>query len=119
MQAVEPGLARSTVYRALEALAASGAVHAVRLGAGAVHYELTGEEHQHAVCQMCEGVLHIEDELVHELEHHLEELHRFTPVRTEVLVVGICDGCARSRGGRRAPKRRTLEHVHHHPGGEA
>ena len=112
MQALDPGLARSTVYRALEALATSGAVHAVRLGGGAVHYELAGEEHQHALCQMCEGVLHIEDELVHELEHHLEELHRFTPVRTEVLVVGICDSCARGRG-KRPVKRRQLDHVHY------
>ncbi|HKT84084.1 MAG TPA: Fur family transcriptional regulator [Solirubrobacterales bacterium] len=112
VQSVDPSLARSTVYRALEALAASGAVHAVRLGGGAVHYELAGEEHQHALCQVCEGVLHIEDDLVHDLEHHLEELHRFRPVRTEVLVVGVCETCARS-GGRRPTKRRTLEHVHY------
>ena len=112
IQTLEPGLARSTVYRALEVLTAGGAVHAVRLGGGAIHYELAGEEHQHAVCQTCEGVLHIEDELVHELEHHLEDLHRFTPVRTEVLVVGVCDSCARARGKRPA-KRRVLDHVHH------
>lgn len=114
VQAVDPGLARSTVYRALDALAASGSVHAVRLGDGPIHYELAGEEHQHAVCQVCEGVLHIEDSLVHELEHHLEEMHRFKPVRTEVLVVGVCEACARSRG-KRAAKRRTLDHVHYHP----
>jgi Fur family ferric uptake transcriptional regulator len=110
----EPGLARSTVYRALDALAASGAVHVVRLGDGPLHYEIAGEEHQHAVCSMCEGVLHIEDALVHELEHHLEELHHFRPMRTEVLVVGVCDACARSRG-RRPAKRRLLEHVHYPP----
>lgn len=118
MQATDSTLARSTVYRALDALAASGAVHAVRLGGGAIHYELAGEQHQHAVCQMCEGVLHIEDELVHELEHHLEDLHHFRPVRTEVLVVGICEPCARSRG-KRAAKRRVLDHVHYGGGDEA
>ena len=112
VQAADPALARSTVYRALDALAASGAVHAVRLGDGPIHYELMGEEHQHAVCSVCDGVLHIEDALVHDLEHHLEELHRFRPVRTEVLVVGVCDACARARG-RRPAKRRTLEHVHY------
>lgn len=111
VQSIDAGLARSTVYRALEALAASGAVHAVRLGGGAVHYELAGEEHHHAVCQMCEGVLHIEEDLVHDLEHHLEELHRFHPMRAEVLVVGVCDACARTRG-KRPTKRRVLDHVH-------
>ncbi len=112
VQAVDPSLARSTVYRVLEALTGSGAAHAVRLGSGAVRYELATEAHQHAVCQVCEGVLHIESGLVRELESHLEESHRFTPVRTEVLVLGVCDAC--SRGGRRPPVRgRTLGHFHY------
>jgi Fur family ferric uptake transcriptional regulator len=101
---------RSTVYRALEALTASGAVYAVHLGDGPTHYELASGDHQHAVCQVCGGVLHLEHELVAELEQHLEETHRFKPARTEVLVVGICDSCARAPG--KTAKRRTLEHVH-------
>lgn len=104
--ATEPGLARSTVYRALDALASAGALHAVRLGEGPVHYEIAGEEHQHAICQVCDAVFHIEHDLVRELEEHLQQHHRFRPVRTEVLVVGVCDSCARGRpprsGGRRA-----------------
>lgn len=102
---------RSTVYRSLEALSGSGAVRPVRLGAGAIRYELAGEDHQHALCQVCEGVFHIEDELLRELERHLEELHRFRPVRTEVLVVGVCNSCASSGPGRRR-RRRNIEHVH-------
>jgi Fur family ferric uptake transcriptional regulator len=108
----EPAFSRSTVYRALDALVASGSVHAVRLGTGAAHYELAGEAHQHAVCERCRGVLHIEGELVSELTDHLRERHRFLPYRTEVLVIGTCDGCStrRPRGG---SGRRVLEHVHH------
>src|SRR5918911_5703623 len=87
LQQTRPGFSRSTVYRALEALSTSGAVHGVRLGDGPVHYEVAGEEHQHAICQVCQGILHIEHGLVSELERHLEERHRFTPVRTEVVVV--------------------------------
>ncbi len=105
------GFARSTVYRALEALTSSGALHAVRLGDGPVRYELAGEEHQHAICQVCQAVFHIEHDLVSELERHLEQLHRFHPVRTEVLVVGVCDACARGRQQR--PRRRSLGHVHY------
>ena len=115
IQREHPGFARSTVYRALEVLANSGAIHAVRLGDGPVHYEVAGDDHQHAVCQVCSGVLHIEHELVHDLEHHLETLHHFTPTRTEV-VVGVCARCARSglvaRAQSRGGRRPVLEHVH-------
>lgn len=112
LQRVQPGFSRSTVYRALEALSTSGALRAVRLGDGPIHYEVSSEDHQHAICQVCGGVLHIEHSLVTELETHLQELHRFRTVRTDVLVVGICHECAQGRG-RRRPKRRVLEHVHY------
>jgi Fur family transcriptional regulator, ferric uptake regulator len=111
LQRDRPGFSRSTVYRALEALSTSGALHAVRLGDGPVHYEVAGEEHQHAICQVCEGILHIEHGLVADLERHLEERHRFKPVRTDVVVVGVCDACTRGRA-RRTSRRRTLDHVH-------
>ena len=112
VQSEDPTLARSTVYRALDALTGSGAVHAVRLGAGPVHYELASEVHHHAICQVCQGVLHIEDGLVSELEQHLQDLHHFTPVRTDVLVSGVCDACSRAPATRPA-RRRNIEHVHH------
>ena len=108
----KPGFQRSTVYRALEALTASGSVYAAHLGEGPTHYELASGDHQHAVCQVCGGVLHIQEEFVSELESHLQEGHHFRPVRTEVLVVGVCEDCSRSPGKQAAP-RRTLDPHHH------
>ena len=113
LQKLQPGFPRSTVYRALEALATSGSLHAVRLGDGPIHYEVAVEDHQHAICQVCQGILHIEPGLVAELERHLEDRHRFHPVRTDVLVIGVCDQCARERGPRQAARRRVLDHVHY------
>ena len=112
LRKTKPGFSRSTVYRALEALTVSGSVYAAHLGDGPTHYELASGDHHHAVCQVCGGVLHIQEELVTSLESHLEDLHRFKPVRTEVLVVGVCDACSRVPG-RKGAHRRTLEHVHH------
>ncbi len=106
-----PSFPRSTVYRGLEALTASGAVYAAHLGEGATHYELASGDHHHAVCKACGGVLHIEEELVANLESHLESEHRFKPARTEVLVIGICDACSRAPAAKSA-RRPTLEHVH-------
>jgi len=92
----KPQFPRSTVYRALEALTASGSVYAAHLGDGPTHYELASGDHHHAVCQVCGGVMHIQEELVSELEQHLEQGHGFKPVHTEVLVVGVCDDCSRN-----------------------
>src|ERR1700694_5454975 len=94
----KPGFPRSTVYRALEALTASGSVYAAHLGDGPTHYELASGDHHQSVCQVCGGVLHIQEELVNSLESPLEDLHRFKPLRTEVLVVGVCDTCSRTPG---------------------
>lgn len=112
VQRERPGFARSTAYRALDALTSSGALHAVRLGQGPVHYEVAGEAHHHAICEACQGILHIEDELVTALEDHLEGRHHFHPVRTEVVVVGLCERCAQGRRPA-GPAKRTLEHVHY------
>jgi hypothetical protein len=58
-------------------------------------------------------VLHIQEELVSELERHLEEGHHFKPLRTEVLVVGVCDSCSQNPG-RKAARRPTIDPDHHH-----
>lgn len=110
IQRHQPSFPRSTVYRTLDALTASGALHAVRLGDGAARYEVATEPHQHAICQVCERVFHVEQALLEELERHLRDHHRFTPLRTEVVVVGICDDCAEGHGPPPGP--RTVEHRH-------
>ena len=114
IQAERPGFPRSTVYRALDAFTIAGALRPVRFGAGPTHYEIAGEDHQHAICERCEGIIHIEDSLLRELEDHLAELHHFRPSRTEVLVIGVCASCAAAGEGEQ-PKssRRNLEHVHY------
>ena len=112
LRRARPTFPRSTVYRGLEALTAAGSIYAAHLGEGATHYELASGEHHHAVCQVCGGVLHIEEDVVTAIEDHLEHEHRFKPARTEVLVVGVCESCAREPGAK-AAKRPTLEHVHH------
>jgi Fur family ferric uptake transcriptional regulator len=113
---LRPRFSRSTVYRALEALATSGDVRTLRLETGPVLYECgTLGEHQHAVCESCQAILHLEPELVDELERHLEEMHHFKPARTDVVVVGTCSGC-RKGGPPKSARRRTFEHAHVHVG---
>ena len=112
LRRTKPTFPRSTVYRGLEALTAAGSLYAAHLGEGATHYELASGDHHHAVCKICGGVLHIEEDLVTSLEKHLEGAHRFKPSRTEVLVVGVCESCS-LEPGHKGPRHPTLEHVHH------
>ena len=108
-----PRFPRSTVYRGLDALTASGAVYAAHLGEGATHYELASGDHHHAVCKVCGGVLHIEEEMVANIENHLDSQHGFKPDRTEVLVVGVCDDCSRNPS-RPISRRRVIDPHHRH-----
>src|SRR5260370_5868797 len=57
----QPGFPRSTLYRALDALTASGSVYAAHLREGATYYELASGHHHHAPSQACRGVLHLQD----------------------------------------------------------
>src|SRR5258708_8321550 len=68
----KPGFPRSTVYRALDALTASGSVYAAHLGEGATYYELARGDHHPAACQVCRGVLPIQEDLVTDLESHVQ-----------------------------------------------
>ena len=114
IQSDQPAFPRSTVYRALDAFTIAGALRPVRFGSGPTHYEIAGEDHQHAICERCAGITHLEDSLLRELEDHLEERHHFRPSRTDVLVIGVCATCARAGDGVPSrPGKRNLEHVHY------
>src|SRR3989442_6054423 len=52
----QPRFPRSTGYRSLETLAASGSVYAAHPGGGPTHYELAPADHPHAGCPLCGGV---------------------------------------------------------------
>lgn len=94
LEAHRLAIPRSSVYRALDALVESGAVASIHFGGGPAHYELAGREHQHALCEVCGAVLHLESALVRPLAEHLQRDYHFTPTRTEVLIVGTCAACA-------------------------
>lgn len=94
---------RSTVYRTLDALSASGALRAIRLPAGPVYYEMSVEDHEHAVCQVCAGITHIDRQLVRGVEKDLLARHGFRTSRIDVIVLGVCQACAAAPDGLPAP----------------
>src|SRR5438309_9742832 len=79
LRRTKPTFPRSTVYRGLETLTAAGTLYAAHPGEGATHYELASGDHHHAVCKVCGGILHIEEELVTSLASHLPGAHPVKP----------------------------------------
>lgn len=90
----QPTIARSTVYRALDALEATGDVRSAHLGGPSVRYEVAERPHHHAICEVCGRVQHLDEELVGAIEEELARRARFTPVHTDLVVLGICASCA-------------------------
>ena len=91
----DPGVARSTVYRALEAMSRSGEVVGVHLGGRGLHYELAPDPHHHAICLLCGRVTHIDPSVVRAVEGELRRAGSFQPMQVELTVTGLCDDCSR------------------------
>lgn len=100
----QPTIARSTVYRALDALEATGDVCAARLGGPSVRYEVAERPHHHAICQVCGRVQHLDEDLVGAVEQELGRRVGFTSVHTDLVVLGVCPACG-PRSGLSAPGR--------------
>ncbi|MGH7920006.1 MAG: Fur family transcriptional regulator [Candidatus Dormibacteraceae bacterium] len=84
---------RSTVYRALDAMLATGELTATRLDAGALRYELAPRPHPHAICNACGQVFHLDDLALQVAERELVGVYHFLPERADLTVRGVCQAC--------------------------
>ncbi|HZK05796.1 MAG TPA: transcriptional repressor [Actinomycetaceae bacterium] len=91
----EPGVHRSSVYRALEALCGIGMVQHIHLGHGATAFHLTGpgNPHLHAQCRKCGRVIDLPSNLLDAVARRLLEEAYFQLDATHVALSGLCAGC--------------------------
>ena len=75
-----PEIGLATVYRTLQLLLEMQLVDRINLDDGCVRYEIghifegdTKHSHHHLICRTCGKVLPFEDDLLEELERHIEE----------------------------------------------
>jgi Fur family ferric uptake transcriptional regulator len=86
-----------TLYRALEALAASGIVRRVDLQQGhAHHYELVGTHHHHIVCTDCGTVEDFSDKLCDSVvEKATKKSSSFKIITSHSMeLFGVCANCS-------------------------
>ena len=83
----------ATVYRSLEALKLQGEVQVRILPNGESVYSSIHRDRHHLTCVNCAVSIPIEECPVHDLEHHLEDSHKFKVYYHTVEFFGLCDDC--------------------------
>ena len=95
-----PEIGLATVYRALQLLWDMQLVDRINLDDGCVRYEIghlfEGEmkhNHHHLICRTCKKVIPFGDDLLDELESHIEEATGFHVLDHELKFYGQCKEC--------------------------
>lgn len=100
-----PDIGLATIYRTVQLLLEMQLVDRINLDDGCVRYEI-GEEisaekkhhHHHLICKICGKVQPFKDDLLDELERHIEEAAGFHVLDHELKFYGQCSECLKGNG---------------------
>jgi Fe2+ or Zn2+ uptake regulation protein len=93
VQARQPDVHESTVYRFLEELERLGVVDHAHLGHGAAVYHFADDAHHHLVCERCGAVVEVPDRMLAPLRKRLRDDYGFDLRPRHFAVVGRCRAC--------------------------
>lgn len=94
VQAAQPDVHESTVYRFLDELERLGVVDHVHLGHGPAVYHLASDAHHHLVCDRCGAVVEVPEEVFAGLRSRLADDFGFALQPRHFAVTGRCRACA-------------------------
>ncbi|MGD1928272.1 MAG: Fur family transcriptional regulator [Leptolyngbyaceae cyanobacterium] len=83
----------ATVYRSLDALKVDGLVQVRTLPSGESLYSLPQEDRHHLSCLRCGNSISINECPVHDLEHELQDHHKFRIYYHTLEFFGLCPDC--------------------------
>jgi Fur family ferric uptake transcriptional regulator len=90
------GVARASIYRALEQLAELRLVQRLEVGQGTARYEPVqpgGDHHHHMVCDRCGTVVPFEDTGLERSIERLSARVKFDVAEHDVVLHGACEAC--------------------------
>jgi Fe2+ or Zn2+ uptake regulation protein len=90
-----PNLSLPTVYSTLELFETLGVVRRVAVGSGAVRWDPRPDEHQHFACRVCGRTVDLDVPIRADDAIAAARAAGHAPDGAQVLVVGVCDACAR------------------------
>ncbi|MGE0796009.1 MAG: Fur family transcriptional regulator, partial [Acidimicrobiia bacterium] len=96
VQADQPDMHLSTVYRTLDALVRLGSLGRLSLGPGAAVYHLRDHAHHHFVCEGCGAVVELDPDLVAPWVRRLASHPGLGAGPLRLTVGGRCTDCAPS-----------------------
>lgn len=91
-------IARSSVYRALEALEGAGLVVAIRAGQDEVRFEWAERAHHHLICDGCGHVAEVSLDAAPALEREVSRTFGFSTRVRHLALRGTCRGCTAADG---------------------
>lgn len=93
VNALDPSVHRSTVYRNLDELEQLGVIEHVHLGHGPATYHLRSERHGHLVCEHCGRSVEVPEEIFADLERVALARYGFRLQSRHFAMQGICASC--------------------------
>src|SRR5690348_10770523 len=94
VQARNPYVSLSTIYRTLELLRELGLVRESHLPGEQPRYEIAdGKAHHHLMCRKCHAVIHLDEQLLGNLHEKLQEEYRFHNLTVDLVGTGFCSAC--------------------------
>ena len=93
VQANQPDVHESTVYRFLDELERLGVVDHVHLGHGPAVYHLTQDPHHHLICRSCDTVLEAPAGLLTAAAKRVDDQYGFRLDAKHFALSGVCAHC--------------------------
>jgi len=88
-----PGVDKSTVYRTLDLLEASGCVLKSEMGGHFIYHHAEEGHHHHLVCRSCGRSIDCSEDMFNDVKNILEGKYGFKADLKHMMVSGICREC--------------------------
>ena len=92
-----PEIGLATVYRTVLLLEEVKLLSRLDLSDGCSRYEIIHKDeehrHHHLICDQCNKVIEVEEDLLEELEHRIETKYKYKIHDHSVKFFGLCDEC--------------------------
>lgn len=100
----KPAIGQTTVYRHLERLSSGGAIRRYVLEEGSACYQFVQAEedcrgHFHLKCEKCGELIHLDCDLLDEIQKHVLRDHLFQINALKTVFYGLCGSCLMEPSG--------------------